>query len=247
IELYRQGATALDRGDPRAAVTLFDRAIAALERAGVKKGLAAIHAHAAAALASEGDLREASARLERAGAAVVIDPAAELVVAVFAMAVNVIGGSIAPALAKSLLERATRAEVSTPELSLATGVLEQALARRPAPAAEREGVAFCFGMDARSMTPPRGERVDLVRYGPVRRLLERLVVARLEEPGTALSAEALIEAGWPGERMRHSAGLLRVYSAVRRLRRLGLEPILITRDDGYLLDPNAPIRRDEEA
>jgi hypothetical protein len=92
---------------------------------------------------------------------------------------------------------------------------------------------------------PRGDRVDLVRYGPVRRLLDRLVVARLDEPGTALSAEALIEAGWPGERMRHTAGLLRVYSAVRRLRRLGLDRVLVTRDDGYLLDANAKVRRDD--
>ncbi len=90
-----------------------------------------------------------------------------------------------------------------------------------------------------------GERIDLVRYGPVRRLLDGLVVHRLEHPGAALSAEALIEAGWPGERMRHTAGLLRVYSAVRRLRRLGLETILLTRDDGYLLDPNAGVMRDD--
>jgi hypothetical protein len=29
------------------------------------------------------------------------------------------------------------------------------------------------------------------------------------------------------------------------LRRLGLEPLLITRDDGYLLDGNATVVRDE--
>jgi len=46
--------------------------------------------------------------------------------------------------------------------------------------------------------------------------------------------------------MRHSAGLLRVYSAVRRLRRLGLESVLITRDDGYLLDPAATVIRRED-
>jgi hypothetical protein len=30
---------------------------------------------------------------------------------------------------------------------------------------------------------------------------------------------------------------------VRRLRRLGLEPVLVTRDDGYLLDPHISIIR----
>jgi hypothetical protein len=107
-----------------------------------------------------------------------------------------------------------------------------------------EAHALVVGRDARWMTPPGGARVDLVRYGPVRRLLDRLVEERLARPGTALSAEQLIDAGWPGERMRHSAGLLRVYSAIRRLRRLGLEPLLVTRDDGYLLDARAPVRRE---
>jgi hypothetical protein len=111
-----------------------------------------------------------------------------------------------------------------------------------APPSKHAG-SLVVGRDARWMQTPGGGRVDLVRYGPVRRLLDRLVVHRLDRPGEALSAEQLIEAGWPGERMRHTAGLLRVYSAVRRLRRLGLEPVLATRDDGYLLDPHAHVAR----
>jgi hypothetical protein len=59
----------------------------------------------------------------------------------------------------------------------------------------------------------------------------------------ALSAEALVGAGWPDERMRHHAGLLRVYTAVRRLRKLGLAGVLVTRDDGYLLDPCVEFER----
>ena len=252
IDLYRQGAAALERRDPEAAVALFDRAVSSLERAGVKKGVAAIHAHAAAALAALSDPREAAARLERARAALAGgDPAGELVVTVFEAAVGVVEGG-AVAAAHELLDRATRAELGTPELAFATRVLERALSERRSagepegarPAAKLDGGrAFVVGAESRWMIPPGGARVDLVRYGPVRRLLDGLVVARLEQPGAALSAEALIEAGWPGERMRHSAGLLRVYSAVRRLRRLGLESILITRDDGYLLDPAATVIR----
>jgi hypothetical protein len=37
--------------------------------------------------------------------------------------------------------------------------------------------------------------------------------------------------------------MLRVYSSIRRLRALGLESTLITRDDGYLLDPAVPFTR----
>lgn len=104
--------------------------------------------------------------------------------------------------------------------------------------------ALVVGRDSRWMVLPRGPRVSLLRHGPSRRLLERLVAKRLEAPDVALSAEALIEAGWPGEQMRYTAGLLRVYSTVRRLRRLGLDVVLLTRDDGYLLDPLVPVRRE---
>ena len=249
IDLYRQGAAALERRDPEAAVALFDRAVSSLERAGVRKGVAAIHAHAAAALAALADPREAAARLERAHDAISgNDPAGELVVRVFEAAIGVVGGG-AMTSARELLDRVTRAELGTPELAFAARVLERALEEHEPDvthaAAEIDG-AFVVGGESRWMIPPGGARVELVRYGPVRRLLDGLVVARLEQPGAALSAEALIEAGWPGERMRHSAGLLRVYSAVRRLRRLGLESVLITRDDGYLLDPAATVIRRED-
>ncbi|HVH43512.1 MAG TPA: tetratricopeptide repeat protein [Labilithrix sp.] len=253
IELHRRGAAAYDRGDLDAAVSFFDRAIHALERAGVKHGVAALHAHVATAFANMGDLAEALARLELARAASQGDPAAELAVTVFGMAVDVAAGRADEPAARALLERATRAEISTPDLAVATRVLEAGLtgARRSRPNAAdvvdtQAAVALVVGPASRWILPPRGERLDLSRYGAVRRLLDRLVVARLEEPGVALTAEALIEAGWPGERMRHSAGLLRVYSGVRRLRRLGLEAFLVTRDDGYLLDPNASVRRADD-
>jgi predicted ATPase len=241
IDLYQQGVAAHARRDPDAAIGLFERTIAALERTGVKRGVAAVHAHAAVAHAALGDPKEAAARLARASKAAEGDPSAELAVSVFAAAVDVHAG--APlAGAKTLLERTSRPEIGTPELAVAMKVLAAALAEG-GPASPAATPALLVGEESRWIVPPRGERVDLVRYGPVRRLLERLVVARLEEPGIALSAEALIEAGWPGERMRHSAGLLRVYSAVRRLRRLGLDVVLVTRDDGYLLDPDAPVGR----
>jgi hypothetical protein len=260
IDLYRQGALAHDRGDADAAIASFDRAIVALDRAGVKRGASAIHAHAAVVFARAGDSAEAAARLERARKGAADDAGGDLVVSVFAAAVGMVIGNGDRREATQLLERATRAEVMTPELRLATRVLERALRESTAEAAAAPlsravpgGAALVVGKVARWIALPSAaaaaagasDRIDLVRYGPVRRLLDRLVVARLSEPGVALTAEALIEAGWPGERMRHTAGLLRVYSAVRRLRRLGLEPVLITRDDGYLLDPDADVRRED--
>ncbi len=100
-----------------------------------------------------------------------------------------------------------------------------------------KAAAWTVGGDARFLTAPGGERRDLSRHGPLRRVLDALVTARLEAPNRALSADAVLAAGWPDEKMRHDAGMLRVYSIVRRLRALGLEEALVTRDDGYLLDP----------
>lgn len=111
---------------------------------------------------------------------------------------------------------------------------------RSAPAASPAWVA---GPETRWIARTGGARVDLQRHGSLRRVLDVLVTARLERPGQALSAGELLAAAWPGERMLHEAGLLRVYSAVRRLRRMGLEGALLTRDDGYLWDPAAAVER----
>lgn len=82
-----------------------------------------------------------------------------------------------------------------------------------------------------------GRPVDFSRRGPLRRVLLALVEARLSEPGRALSAVEVQSAGWPGEKMYPESGAARVYMAVRRLRELGLEAALLTRDEGYALDP----------
>jgi hypothetical protein len=75
----------------------------------------------------------------------------------------------------------------------------------------------------------------------VRRLLDALVHQRLDAPGTSLSSHALLRAGWPGERVLAEAGSKRVRVAIATLRRLGLKSVLLTRDDGYQLDPNAAL------
>lgn len=123
--------------------------------------------------------------------------------------------------------------------------LEEAIARRAtASAPELTKTGWILGEHARTLRTPEGTSIDLVRHGSLRRVLEALVSARVDRPGVALTASEVLEAGWPGERVLHEAGLLRVYSAIRRLRRMGLETALVTRDDGYLLDPSVPVARE---
>lgn len=94
-------------------------------------------------------------------------------------------------------------------------------------------------VDGAGFSLPDGARVDLRRYGAPRYILRRLAAAWCAGEGP-LSAAALVEAGWPGERMRPESGLARVYTAVRTLRRLGLDGRLVTEDGGYRLD--GPVR-----
>lgn len=103
--------------------------------------------------------------------------------------------------------------------------------------------AWTFGPESRWVRPPEGAVLDLARHGALRRVLDALVIRRLEAPGNASSADELLEAGWPGERVRHESGMLRVYSVIRRLRALGLGTTVVTRDDGYLLNPEVRVSR----
>lgn len=87
-----------------------------------------------------------------------------------------------------------------------------------------------------------GARVDLVRRASLRRIVATLLAHRRASPGVALAIDELVEAGWPGERLRADAALARVYTAVRTLRKLGLEGVLRTAGEGYLFDPDIEVR-----
>ncbi|MCB9743532.1 MAG: AAA family ATPase [Alphaproteobacteria bacterium] len=69
------------------------------------------------------------------------------------------------------------------------------------------------------------------------RLLAALAQARAEAPGRALDVEALVAAGWPGERMRPRSAAQRVRTAIWSLRRAGLSEAIETVEGGYRLDP----------
>ncbi|MCP4810779.1 MAG: hypothetical protein GY913_11185 [Proteobacteria bacterium] len=83
-----------------------------------------------------------------------------------------------------------------------------------------------------------GVRVDLSRRGPARRILWRLA---LDGPG---DADALIEAGWPGERIRWQAAKNRLHVTLSLLRKLGLKDVLVCVDGVYRLDVDLVTRQD---
>jgi len=85
------------------------------------------------------------------------------------------------------------------------------------------------------------KRVDLARRRAMRRVLAALITQRVDAPGEPLETSALVAAGWPGERMREDSGAARVYTAVRTLRRMGLDGVLVRARGGYLLQEQVPV------
>jgi hypothetical protein len=101
------------------------------------------------------------------------------------------------------------------------------------------GDALVISADGRWFQLPTGRKVTLMRRRSLRLVLRRLLEERLARPGSALSVDELLSAGWPGERVVPHAGAARVYVAISTLRKMGLRAFLVSRDDGYLIDPDA--------
>jgi hypothetical protein len=88
---------------------------------------------------------------------------------------------------------------------------------------------------------PGAERVDCRRRQALRRILVRLARQRVQQPGVPISADALIAAGWPDERMSTASAQNRLYVTINRLRQLGLSAHLQLVEGGYRFDPGLAI------
>jgi tetratricopeptide (TPR) repeat protein len=76
--------------------------------------------------------------------------------------------------------------------------------------------------------------IELSRHEKLLRLLRRLAIARENQEG-ALTVETLLVSVWPGELLVGNSGPNRVYTAIRSLRRFGLEDVLRSSSAGYEL------------
>ncbi|MCB9543713.1 MAG: hypothetical protein H6703_14865 [Myxococcales bacterium] len=91
-------------------------------------------------------------------------------------------------------------------------------------AAEAEDVAWRLAADGTRFTPPGGATVELGNRPTLARLVAALIAAR--ETGRPLDNAALIEAGWPGERIGAAAAQNRLRVALSTLRKMGLDALL---------------------
>jgi predicted ATPase len=133
------------------------------------------------------------------------------------------------------------------DVRLSRRLLQQAVERNPGetPSAAPASPVLRIGPHARWVVLPSGERVELHRQRAIRYLILALGRHRLDHPGQALSSERLVDLGWPGEHVK-KGGIVRVRTALSRLRSLGLRGQLVSRDDGYLFVPELEVRLDDE-
>jgi hypothetical protein len=92
--------------------------------------------------------------------------------------------------------------------------------------------------DGASFSLPTEPATSLARRGALRRILVRLAQHH-DRPGGpgAVSTEDLFASGWPGDKALRTSADGRVRTAVWMLRKLGLDELLRTTDEGYLLEP----------
>lgn len=101
------------------------------------------------------------------------------------------------------------------------------------------------GAGARWFEVDAQERVNLSRRKALRLVLEALIQAHQDVEQGALDVHALFDRGWPGQHIAHEQAVERVYWAVRTLRSLGLDGVLLTLDEGYALDSKVLIIQEE--
>jgi hypothetical protein len=99
------------------------------------------------------------------------------------------------------------------------------------------------GDSLRFRTKSDGEWIDLTTRRVLRQILERLVDERLTAPGKAVPASALIDAGWPGERLTSASSANRLHVALGTLRKLGLEEIIERSGGGWRIRNDIPLLR----
>lgn len=97
-----------------------------------------------------------------------------------------------------------------------------------------------IGPGGRWFRLPGEEVVDVSRYAAPSAILAHLGALAERSPGVASDADALIQAGWPGERIVPDAARNRMSVALAQLRKLGLKGVIQKTSEGWRLDPSWP-------
>lgn len=145
-----------------------------------------------------------------------------------------------------------------PEMVALSRKIKSALGMRDDPEGFREDVARLVAkLRPDLLGPPKTIRlaydttwiaVDGVttKISPLlRRLLRVLATTRLDRPGQVIRTDALIDAGWPDEKMSYASGRNRLHVALSGLRKLGLQDDIEFESGGYRLRPSLRIELED--
>lgn len=239
------GTLALRLGRPAEAEQRYREAIEGRGGAIGRAYAASFRAARASALALAGRGDEAAAELALAAAlaAEVGDPKASAALELHRHVVALAAAPTSPsprAAAAAALAALAAPSLISDDVRLARDLLARLLDAAPVPpAAAPEAWWICE--DGTAFRGPSAPLVDLRARRPLARLLAALAQLHSDAPGAALSAEALFDRAWPGERALPAARQNRVNVALVTLRKLGLRPLLLRSASGYHLDPRSPI------
>lgn len=109
----------------------------------------------------------------------------------------------------------------------------------------REGDQLVVASDLRWFRVGSEPVVDISRRSSTRRVLDALVTQHLEDPTRQLGVSELFAVGWPDDDIRPDSAANRVYWAIRTLRELGLRDVVVTLGDGYCIDPECTVIRQD--
>lgn len=241
----------LEEDRPRAAAEHFRQSVVTLTGSSYRRNAGLSLASLAIAEAACARAEAAQRALERARALLseVGSPGDREACELLALAVDLQGTPNGSTRQRAEAAHAERSHSGAPlpdEVRFALRVLRATLDREAAPAGSSPPEpALVIGPRSMWFRRAGGQRVDLSRRGPLRRLLDALVERRTSEPGRGLGVPELAAAAWP-ETAETARGLsARVYVGIGTLRRLGLGSILTRGGDGYLLDPEVQLARSE--
>jgi len=230
------GALALERGDLDDALEHTAAGVAQLAGAGDPLD-AFVLALRGATLCAADDVDAAEQAFDEVDAALARGARASVERAAFALRAPLLAISGDTAAAKAALAATDDVRLGS-RVRAARRFAAQVLALRTS---SEQTATVRVADDGTWLHVPAAARVDLSRRRVLRRLLLALAQRRVAEPGALLASVDLVAAGWPGERMLEKSAQDRLWVAIRSLRRLGLDGILITGREGYLLDADLPL------
>jgi predicted ATPase/predicted negative regulator of RcsB-dependent stress response len=235
--LYYLATAYVDTGEPAEAEKILARALDRGRGVGAPRYEVLIEGCRAVALAMLGDRAASDAALaaaDRAMTACGSEQALAATLAVHRLTLSLPEASPARRAEAEASARAIVAAHPSDDSRFALRTLLAALRPEALPTPS----ALVVLEDARGFRLPHASApVDLSRRAPLRGILALLARRRRDAPGEAVPLPAIIDAGWPGEKIQAEAAINRVHVALTTLRKLGLRELLVTADGGYMLDP----------